>query len=36
MPNRPIAETPRCIYGISPDGEIAIMPLALAAQASSP
>jgi hypothetical protein len=36
MPNRPIAETPRCIYGISPDGEIAIMPPALAAQASSP
>ncbi|MGK0482972.1 MAG: hypothetical protein ACJAQ3_002954, partial [Planctomycetota bacterium] len=36
MPNRPIAETPRCIYGISPDGEIAIMSTALAAQASSP
>ncbi|MFT6109465.1 MAG: hypothetical protein ACJA2W_002387, partial [Planctomycetota bacterium] len=25
-----------CIYGISPDGEIAIMSTALAAQASSP
>ena len=34
MPNRAIAETPRSISGIAPDVAIAIMSLALAAQAS--